>query len=52
MNIKALTPSNRPVRIVQFYAKPDGVFAIIIDQDGEISSLPAERLTVTDREFL
>ena len=52
MNIQAITPSNRDVRIIQFVPLGSEVFAVTTDEDGDVAVLPAEQLTIVDREYL
>lgn len=53
MPIKAKTPSGREVYIVQFVIRDeDYLFAVTINKYGDIQDLPAEQLTVIDREYV
>ena len=51
MRILAKTLSGRRVYIVQFMMVSNAVFAITIDEDGRITDIPAERLTVIDGSY-
>lgn len=51
MRIKAKTLSGREVYIVQFVMISSAVFAITVDEDGWITDIPAERLTVIDDSY-
>lgn len=46
MKLVAKTPSGREVIIVQFVPLGSEVFAVTVDDDGNITVLPAEQLTV------
>ena len=52
MNIVALTPSDRVVSILQFVYHDDVLFAVVVHEDGNITELPAEQLTVIDRDYV
>ena len=52
MRIKAETTSKRVVYIVQFVTYGSGLFAVTIDDEGNIREYPTDILTVTDMSFV
>ena len=52
MRIKARCPSGREIYIVQFVRQQLGLFAVTVDDKGNISELPAELLTVIDIAYV
>ena len=48
MRLIAITPSGREVLIVQFVTVSGNVFAVTVDDKGNICDIPAEQLTVID----
>lgn len=50
--IKAITPSGREVYIVQFVLATSGyIFAVTVDENGNISDIPATQLTVIEKGY-